>query len=185
MGLNIKGRGTNYIGYQGYVVISTIDKSGHKVKRFNAYNSGTPKLGEIISRSLLRGSQYTVQDTEKPYSLGFLTKAEKGVGQRITNQTVPFSGIVFGDAVELPPELQADRVIGQLKLTAILTRSSVNLGLSTSNMELTINDARGNVLAYIDDVDISELGESILANVYSALKVQDVLIEWYMLILNK
>lgn len=184
MELNDHGRGTTYFGYQGYVSISTIDKSRHKIKQFTSYNKGTPKLGEIITRSLLRDSAYTVSNSEKPYKIGLLNKADKGVGINMLTKTIPFTGIVFGEAVTLPKELDSDRVIGKLKLTAIITKDAVNVGFNANNMELTINDQMGNVLAYLKDSDISDNGESVLKSVYDALKVQDVLIEWYMLIVN-
>ena len=184
MELEDRGRGINFLGYQGYVAISTIDKNGRKIKTFNSYNKGTPLLGNIICRSLLRDPLWTVSNSEKQYRIGLLNKAENGFGTNLLTKAIPFSGIVFGDAVNLPNELQNDRIIGQLKLTAILTRDAVNVGLNASKMELTINDQSGNVLAYIDDADISDDGESVLKNIYNALTVQDVLVEWYMLILN-
>lgn len=176
-----RGTGINPISYTGAVRI-TIKDSGGKTSEKWLYNSGTPALGTIICKSLIRGKTGNVGNDLKPFKINFIARGENGVGTSLISGTVQIESAVSGTFDELPASLQSStmNIIGFVKFTANIRSDAVLVISDPPGLQLVIQDMHGTTLAYIED----SVGDDTLLEAYSALRNQEVKIDWYMLIVN-
>ena len=177
--MGTKQLGINHLSYDGIVRITTIDRDGRTKQRWK-YNSGTPALGLIICKSLIRGNVGKVREDLKPYKINFIAKGDKGIGTSLITGAAPIIESISGSRDNLPRKIQneSDNIIGFIKLTSEISPSDALVLDDVEGLQLVVQDKHGTPLAYIEDDD------GILFEAYSALRNQSVRIDWYLLIMN-
>ena len=175
--MEVRGQGINSLSYQGLVRITTKDNKGRKRVSW-VYNSGTRALGLLICKSLIRGITGVVADDLKPYKINLIARGNEGIGTTLLSRISPISGAVYGSQEELPAELQSNNILGFVRFTSTIMSDSVIFLTNPPGLQLVIQDQRGTSLAFIDDID------GTLATMYEALRSQQAIIDWFMLIIN-
>lgn len=170
----------NYMSYRGCVRITIKDKK-NKTRTLWLHNTGTPALGQIICKSLVKGETGTLTDDRKPYKVNIIARGNKGVGTPLLARIAPITGGIYGPAEELPALLQAENedILGFTKFTATIVKDSVLVLINPTGLQLVLQDQHNNVLAYIDDDQ-----DHSLETMYDALRTQEVVIDWFLIIVN-
>lgn len=172
-----RGQGVSFLSYRGLVKIRIKDKKG-KERSYWVQNSGTTALGTLICKSLIRGVTGNITDDLKPYRINLIARGDKGIGTTLLSRIVPINGAVYGLPEELPSQLQKSNILGFVRFTAAITSDAVLVLNNPPGIQLVIQDQRGTPLAFIEDTD------GTLSAMYDALKSQESIIDWFMLIVN-
>ena len=176
-----RGIASNSFSYEGLVRVSTV-KNGRKTSYW-LKNSGTKALGKLIAMSLLKG--ISINDSEKPNSLGFIANGNKGIGTiSLLRNNAPLTVEYCDDDYALPKFIEEtfpeDKRLSVLYLYAIIDSTSVLPNFSgLKNLQLCILDQHRTPLAYIENDENKTFNL-----IYDALKTQDVIVEWYMIFTN-
>lgn len=177
--MGLKQLGINHLSYNGIVKIAIKDNKGRTKENWK-YNSGTPALGLLICKSLIRGSVGKVKEDLKPYKIDFIARGDKGIGTSLITGSVQITNSISGSYDSLPSKIQNEAIdaIGFVKLSSEISPSDAIILDNPRGLQLVIQDKHGTPLAYIDDED------GIISEAYSALRNQSVKIDWYLLVMN-
>ncbi len=178
--MGIRQLGINHLSYDGIVSIEIKDKK-NRSKITWVHNNGTPALGTVICKSLIRGNVGNVKDDVKPYKINIIAKGDKGIGTSLITSSTQITGFISGVYEDLPQKLrnESNNVIAFTRFTSEISPENTLILENPERLQLVIQDKHGTPLAYIEDDSAGTISE-----MYSALKNQSVKIDWYLLIKN-
>ena len=140
---------SNTLSYQGNVSI-TLRKDGHSYP-FNFHNAGTKHLFDTITKSL---AGYSVADSI-PARVDVQQKLKSDQWATCLKNSVPFTGIVYGEAAE------ATSNDGKLLLNAVLTYEDKRPITTLSTPRIVVLDSKSRILAYIENEQLQQLWDQV------------------------
>lgn len=168
----MNSEGVVSLGYAGYITANII-KDNIKI---SMHNRGTQALGTFLTKALVCNfNAENIDKKEAPLFVDIYSGDES-----ILKHPVYLTGGTYGEATGVLPS-GGTTVIGACKFTTVI--QAQDLKTSDKDTELFIklcnNTAKKDVLATIPDNTAGDL-----KIIVTALKSQDVVIEWVMLIIN-
>ena len=163
---NLQSTALNNLQYQGTVSI-TLDVLGHSSKQY-FFNAGTKHLFDTITKAL---AGYSITDCVPRY-LDVQQQITTTEYASVLRTTIPFTGIVYGDAAEAPDDK------GILLLNATITAEDKQPLKALRSPRIIITDTSKRPLAIIDDASIQTIWDSINEST-------DAIVEWRLQFSNK